>query len=366
MHTDKLTVNIAPKEGFSYDIIIGSGILSGLGALLKEKTRAKKFLIVTNETIFGLYKDKIKVENAHFVILQDGEEFKNFESLQTILDAAIEHKLERRDCIIAFGGGVVGDIAGFAASIYLRGIDFVQIPTTLLAQVDSSVGGKVAINHPKGKNLIGAFYQPKFVLADIELLKTLDLRQLKTGLGEVLKYAFIEKSCACPLNYRLFDFLHANKDRIMNLDPAAVSQLINICCTLKASVVAQDETEKGLRAILNFGHTFAHAIETLSDYTRFTHGEAVAAGMKMAVRLGCEIGRNDADYEHAADELISKYGLDVDLPGFNPEEFVEAMTLDKKADDSRIRFILPDGDFRVKMVSDVPREKVLRVLKQVL
>lgn len=363
MHTDKLTVNIASKDSYSYDIIIGSGILNTLESLLKEKTKSNKFLIVTNETVYNLYKDRVNIANSYFVILKDGEMYKNFESLQKILDAAIGYKLERRDCIIAFGGGVVGDIAGFAASIYLRGIDFVQVPTTLLAQVDSSVGGKVAINHPKGKNLVGAFYQPKFVLADIDLLKTLDLRQMKTGLGEVLKYAFIEKSCACPLHYRLFDFLHSHKDKIIELEPSATARLINICCTLKASVVAQDEKEKGLRAILNFGHTFAHAIETLSDYTRFTHGEAVAMGMKLAVRLGQEMGLNDADYTHAVDELISKYGLNIDLPEFDSDKFIEAMTLDKKADDSKIRFILPDGDFKVKMVSDVEREQILRVLR---
>lgn len=364
MQTDKLTVKIAPKAGFSYDIIIGSGILKELGTLLKKHTNAKKFLVVTNETILKLYPNALNLgENAHFVVLKDGEEYKNFDSLKKILDAAIEHKIERRDCLIAFGGGVVGDITGFAASVYLRGVDFVQIPTTLLAQVDSSVGGKVAINHEKGKNLIGAFYQPKFVLADISLLKTLDERQLKTGLGEVLKYAFIEKSCACPLNYRFFDFLHANYKEIIELEPSTTAQLINICCTLKAAVVAQDEREKGLRAILNFGHTFAHAIETLSNYTRFTHGEAVAAGMKMAAKLGVELKMVDEDYKNAVFELIDKYGLDVDLPEFDSGEFIEAMTLDKKADDSKIRFILPDGDFRVKLVSDVAREKLLKVLR---
>ncbi len=364
MHTDKLTVNIAPKAGFGYDIFIGSGISSKIKEFLKEKTSANKFLVVTNETIYRLYKNSVDFgENADFVILKDGEEHKNFESLQIIINAAIEHKLERRDCFVAFGGGVIGDITGFAAAVYLRGVDFVQIPTTLLAQVDSSVGGKVAINHEKGKNLIGAFYQPKFVLADTDFLKTLDMRQLKTGLGEVLKYAFIEKSCACPLNYRFFDFLHAHKSEIFELKPSVMAGLINICCTLKASVVAQDEREKGLRAILNFGHTFAHAIETLTNYKRFTHGEAVAAGIKMAMRLGLEEKTVDEDYVRAADELIAKYGLDIALPAFDSAEFIEAMTLDKKADNSKIRFIVPDGDFLVKMVSDVPREKILRVLE---
>lgn len=357
-----LTVKIPEKARYSYDIIIGEGLISNLSDYLKTYTNAKKFLLVTNETIYGIYKDFLKINNCKVVVLKDGEEYKNFDSLQRILNAAIENKLERRDCMIAFGGGVIGDITGFAASCYLRGIDFIQIPTTLLAQVDSSVGGKVAINHEKGKNLIGAFYQPKVVIADIALLKTLDKRQLKTGLGEVLKYAFIEKSCGCALNYRFFDFLHINKEKIYALDTNVMSQLINICCTLKAAVVEKDECEKGLRAILNFGHTFAHAIESLTNYTKYTHGEAVAMGMKMAFRLALQLELIDEDYAFAGEELIDKYELIEDMPSFEADEFIEAMSLDKKVDFDTIRFILSDGDFRVKMVSVEDVEVIKKVI----
>ncbi len=354
-----VTINIAQKPEKKYDIIIGSNIQQNLNAYLQKYTTAKKFLVVTNETVWNLYKEKIKIDNAKFLILKDGEEFKNIETLKKIYDAAIESQIERKDCLIAFGGGVVGDITGFAASTYLRGVDFVQIPTTLLAMVDSAVGGKVAINHEKGKNLIGAFYQPKFVLSDIEFLKTLDTRQLKTGLAEVVKYAFIEKSCACELNYRFFDFLHANKEKIVNLDTNTIIRLVNICCTLKACVVEKDETEKGQRAILNFGHTFAHAIEALTHYTIFTHGEAVAMGMKMAFKLALSLKMIDKDYAYAGNELIDKYELAGTIPKFDSQKFLDAMLLDKKTESHKLRFILPDADFKVKITTDVNETKII-------
>lgn len=360
---DILKINIPEKNGYSYDIIIGENLVGNLDCYLKKYTLAKKYLFVTNETIWNLYRESIKLKNAKFVILKDGEEYKNFETLKHIIDEAVEYRLERNDCMIAFGGGVIGDITGFAAATYLRGIDFIQIPTTLLAQVDSSVGGKVAINHEKGKNLIGAFYQPKLVLSDINLLRSLDQRQLKTGLGEVIKYAFIEKSCGCPLNYRLFDYLHANKDNIFRLDTKTLIQLINICCTLKASVVEKDETEKGLRAILNFGHTFAHAIESLTHYTIYTHGEAVAIGMKMAFKLAKELKMIDEDYQNAGNELIDKYSLVGNIPDFDSEKFVDAMILDKKTNAAIPRFILPDADFCVKMTTDIDLKLIKKSLK---
>lgn len=361
----ELTVKIPQTTSCSYDIIIGEGLIKDLNSYLKKYTNAKKFLIVTNETIYDLYKEIIKIENpknVHFVILKDGEEYKNFDSLKMILDSAIEHRLERRDCMIAFGGGVVGDITGYAAASYLRGVDFIQIPTTLLAQVDSSVGGKVAINHPKGKNLIGAFYQPKLVLADTDFLKTLPLRQLKTGLGEVLKYAFIEKSCNCPLNYRFFDFLHINKDKLYALETNTIIKLINICCTLKACVVQEDETEKGLRTILNFGHTFAHAVESLTQYKKYTHGEAVAIGMKMAFKLALLLELTDEDYVKATNQLIDKYELIENVEMFNTDDFIEAMGLDKKADSDKIRFILSCADFKVKTVTDVSKDLMKKAI----
>jgi 3-dehydroquinate synthase len=357
---NNITVKIAEKS--AYEIIIGKGLLADINVYLEKFTKAKKFLVVTNSKVFEIYKDVLKVDNSSIVVLEDGEEFKNLASLEKIFDAAIEFKLERKDCIVAFGGGVTGDLAGFAAATYLRGVDFVQIPTTLLAQVDSSVGGKVAVNHKKGKNLIGAFYQPKLVLSDISLLKTLDERQLKTGLAEVLKYAFIEKSCGHPLNYRLFDFLHANVEKIYSLDSVVTEQLINICCTLKASVVEKDEKETGMRAVLNFGHTFGHAVESLTDYKRFTHGEAVAIGMKMAVKLALSLEMIDEDYVNAVNELIDKFKLVGEIPHFDSGRFIDAMSHDKKVDSEKIRFVLPDANFSVKIVDDVPCELISRSL----
>ncbi len=358
-----LKVDIPEKNAYSYDILIGENLLAQADKLVKKYSKANKFLIVTNETVAGLYRDSLKIDNAFWLVLKDGEEYKNFDNLKLILDAAVEHRLERKDCIIAFGGGVIGDMAGFAAASYMRGCDFIQIPTTLLAQVDSSVGGKVAINHEHGKNLIGAFYQPKLVLADISTLKTLDLRQLKTGLAEVLKYAFIEKSCGTSSisnsNYRLFDFLQQYKKDIFALKSDTMSRLVKICCTLKACVVNQDETEKGLRAILNFGHTYAHAIENLTNYTVYTHGEAVAMGMKMAFNLSLKRGFVDNNYYNQAIELIEHYDIAPKGAVFDKEKFYDEMFLDKKAQDGKVRFVLPNGHYSVVIVSDSSKEQVL-------
>ncbi|MEI3255044.1 MAG: 3-dehydroquinate synthase [Candidatus Gastranaerophilaceae bacterium] len=358
-----LKVDIPEKNAYSYDILIGENLLAQADKLVKKYSKANKFLIVTNETVAGLYRDSLKIDNAFWLVLKDGEEYKNFDNLKLILNAAVEHRLERKDCIIAFGGGVIGDMAGFAAASYMRGCDFIQIPTTLLAQVDSSVGGKVAINHEHGKNLIGAFYQPKLVLADISTLKTLDLRQLKTGLAEVLKYAFIEKSCGTSSisnsNDRLFDFLQQYKKDIFALKSDTMSRLVEICCTLKACVVNQDETEKGLRAILNFGHTYAHAIENLTNYTVYTHGEAVAMGMKMAFNLSLKRGFVDNNYYNQAIELIEHYDIAPKGAAFDKEKFYDEMFLDKKAQDGKVRFVLPNGHYSVVIVSDSSKEQVL-------
>lgn len=369
-----LKVDIPSKKSYSYDIIIGENLLDDVDTLVKKYTNAGKFLVVTDETVAKLYKDSLHIENAAWLVLKDGEEQKNFDNFKLILDAAVENRLERKDCIIAFGGGVVGDMAGYAAASYMRGVDFIQIPTTLLAQVDSSVGGKVAINHEHGKNLIGAFYQPKCVIADISVLKTLDIRQLKTGLAEVLKYALIEKSCEAPLNYRFFDFLRQNQSEIFNLNPEIMAELVNICCTLKACVVNKDETEKGLRAILNLGHTYAHSIENLTNYAVYTHGEAVAAGMKMAFKLALNLGLVEQEYHDRAINLIDSYmnfkptcsHSELTAPqvllvngSFDKEKFYDEMFLDKKAQNGKIRFVLPQGAFSVCITSDVSKEQVM-------
>ena len=225
-------VKIKANKESSYPIIIDQGLIDNVYRHIEKYTKANKFLVVTNENIFNLYGEKLKHQNADFIVLPDGEIYKTMESLNKILDKALETKLERKDCIIALGGGVIGDMAGFAASIYQRGIDFIQIPTTLLAQVDSSVGGKVAVNHPLGKNMIGAFYQPKLVLADTNTLNTLDDRQFKTGLSEVLKYSFIEKTCNADKNFNFYDFLEKNREEIYNKNPEILKRLIEICCKL--------------------------------------------------------------------------------------------------------------------------------------
>ena len=357
-----LKVNIPSKTAYSYDIIIGEELLSKADDLVKRYSKAQKFLIVTNETIARLYKDRLNIENAIWLVLKDGEEYKNFETLKQIIDACVENRLERQDCLIAFGGGVIGDMTGFAAASYMRGIDFIQIPTTLLAQVDSSVGGKVAINHEHGKNLIGAFYQPKVVIIDTNVLKTLDLRQLKTGLAEVLKYAFIEKSCGYEKDFGLYEFLKQNRQKIFALDSAVVSELTYICCTLKACVVSKDETEKGLRAVLNLGHTFAHAIENLTNYTVYTHGEAVAAGMKMAFKLSLLKTFIDDEYYNKACELIDEYDLILPMQDFDKEKFYDEMFLDKKAQGGKVRFVLPKRLYEVEITSDVTKAQVFGVL----
>ena len=364
--SNNLKVTIPAKPMYDYDILIGQGLIGKVNELVKKYSKAQKFLIVTNETVVGLYKNSLNIDNSQWLVLKDGEEYKNFETLKQILDAAVDYRLERTDCIIAFGGGVIGDMAGYAAASYMRGVDFIQIPTTLLAQVDSSVGGKVAINHEHGKNLIGAFYQPKAVIIDTDVLKTLDLRQLKTGLAEVLKCAFIEQTCNHSEKYNLFGFLKENRQNIFELDFVVISKLIYMCCALKACVVNKDETEKGLRAILNLGHTFAHAIENLTNYTVYTHGEAVAAGMKMAFRLSLLQGLVNTDYLDAAYALIDDYNLVPKMQNFDEEKFYDEMFLDKKAQRGKIRFVLPNGLYGVEIKSDIPKEQILESIKILL
>lgn len=344
-----LNIEIPNKSTISYPIFIGEKTLEKAGEYIKKYTSSNKLLLVSNDTVFPIYGEKV-VENLkasgfqiQTAILPDGEDYKNIECFKTILDKAIDFKLERKDSIVALGGGVIGDMTGFAAASYLRGINLIQIPTTLLSQVDSSIGGKVGINHAKGKNLIGAFYQPKCVLIDVLTLNTLDNRNLKNGLGEVLKYAFIEKSC--NLKTELLDFyqfLDLNKEQIYNLEPKIIIKMIAYCCKLKAAVVEQDEKESGLRAILNLGHTTGHALELCGNYTQISHGEGVAIGIIAAFRLSKELNLIDEDVMLTAENLIKKYELPHLIPNnFNIEDIIDGMKRDKKVIDSKVRFILP-------------------------
>ena len=325
----------------SYPIVIGRGLLDGEFDL-SEFVRGTDCLVVSNETVAPLYYEKLLPNLAgcdvSSVNLPDGEAHKTVPTMQTIIDRLAEAGANRDTTVLALGGGVVGDIAGFAAACYMRGVNFIQVPTTLLAQVDSSVGGKTGVNHEKGKNLVGAFHQPQVVLIDTATLETLPDRELKAGLAEVIKYGAI-----CDAEF--FSWLEANMTGLLQRDPEVLAHAIHRSCELKAEVVAEDEREAGRRAILNFGHTFGHAIEHCQGYGEWLHGEAVAAGMVMAARLS---GIPGNDVERLAN-LIASAGLPVEPPPIAPEDWTGAMGLDKKVQSKRLRFVLLDaiGDSHV-------------------
>ena len=371
MQIETVNVEIPAGNSITYPILIGFNLINRLGNLIKDYTRAQNVLIVTNKTIYPLFGDKVKesLENEkisyEFVILEDGEKYKNINTLELIWDKAIQFRLERKDAIVALGGGVVGDITGFAAATYLRGIDFIQVPTTLLAQVDSSVGGKVAINHKLGKNLIGNFYQPKLVVTDTDTLKSLPVEELKVGLSEILKYGFIEKTCGFKgQNLNLIRFLKEKKDEVFSLEPQTITQLIKYCCELKAAVVGQDEKEAGLRAILNFGHTIGHAVEKNMNYENFTHGQAVAVGMRGAFYITRQRGLISEAYLESALSLIDQYGLDYKVPDkLSTNDIMDAMLLDKKVQSNKVRFVLPTNIAEVEIFNDVSDEHILSSLK---
>lgn len=307
---------------------------------------ANSAVIVTNSVVANYYLDGLKnaisekYQSVHSVVLPDGEIFKNWEVLNTIFDALIKNGCDRRTTLFALGGGVVGDMTGFAAASYMRGVPFVQVPTTLLAQVDSSVGGKTAINHPLGKNMIGAFYQPQLVVCDIGLLKTLPSNEFSAGLAEVIKYG--------PINdMRFMEWLEQFMGPLIERDHDALIHAVQKCCEIKAWVVGQDEKETGLRAILNFGHTFGHAIETGMGYGVWLHGEGVAAGMVMAAELSRRLGLVDEVFVQRLTRLIERAGLPTKGPVIdavdNAGRYLELMRIDKKSEGGEIRFVLIDG-----------------------
>lgn len=343
--TRTLTMALAER---SYQIHIGTGVLStgALDRLLSPHLRHSRVVLVTNETLWPLY-GKALVEHltaAHFtvlpIILPDGESFKDGATLNVIYDTLLEHAVDRKTTMLALGGGVIGDIAGYAAATYQRGIPFVQIPTTLLAQVDSSVGGKTAINHPRGKNMIGAFYQPQLVLADTDTLKTLPKREYRSGLAEIIKYGLI-------LDEPFFTWLETNIDALLNRDACALAYAIYRSCEIKARVVAADEREtakEGGRALLNLGHTFGHAIETALGYGEWLHGEAVACGMLLAVQLSQERGHlTPADVSRTR-QLLERTELPISIPfhpkKINAEIMLKHMSRDKKNEAGVIKLIL--------------------------
>ncbi|MBX2883489.1 MAG: 3-dehydroquinate synthase [Granulosicoccus sp.] len=333
------TVNIDLGDR-SYPIYIGQSLLQN-NELLRRHIRGKQVLIVTNETIAPLFVNRIETALNEFdtrtVILPDGEAYKNLTILNQIFDALLEANFDRSCTLVALGGGVIGDMAGFAAASYQRGVDFIQVPTTLLAQVDSSVGGKTGVNHEQGKNMIGAFHQPRCVIADTDTLEPLPLSELRAGLAEVVKYGFI-------IDSEFFDWLETNLPALLDKNPAALAHAIRRSCEIKADVVANDERERGQRALLNLGHTFGHAIEAAAGYGSWLHGEAVSAGISMAADLSMRLGMIHDNEHRRSIAILEAAGLPTAPPAdMTPEQFLHYMRKDKKTLGGTIRLILLDS-----------------------
>lgn len=343
----------------SYSITIGTGLLHD-AELLNEHIAARDVLVVTNETIAPLYLSALKTSLGERriceVVLPDGEQYKTLASLTSIFDALIERRFNRDAAVIALGGGVIGDMTGFAAACYQRGIDYIQIPTTLLAQVDSSVGGKTAVNHPKGKNMIGAFHQPKAVIADIGTLATLPPREFGAGLAEVVKYGLIYDSA-------FLSWLEDNADALNGRQPAATMYAVRRSCEIKAAVVGADEREQGLRAILNLGHTFGHAIETATGYTEWLHGEAVAVGMIMAADLSHRLGWVSAADVERTRELLKRFQLPTQAPRIGAQRGLQLMGMDKKVLKGQLRLVLLKPLGNAVVVNDYSAQALDETLK---
>jgi len=353
----EVTVDLGDR---SYDILIGSRMLERLGLRLKE-FRPTKVAIVSNKTIFPLYKDiLLKSLGAYNIVpeiflIPDGEEYKDLLWTYHLHGELLKAKFDRSSLLIAVGGGVIGDITGFVASTYMRGIKFIQVPTTLLSQVDSSVGGKTGVNHPLGKNMIGTFYQPSLVMVDIDTLKTLPHKEFLSGMAEVIKYGIIA-------DRDLFDYLKTNKHDILSLGDSII-HIIKRSCAIKADVVSNDEQESGLRAILNFGHTIGHAIETVTGYKRYLHGEAIAIGMCAAAELAVKSGICNPTATSHIRELIESYNLPALIPDdLNATEILGAMEIDKKVKAGKINLILPESIGTVRIEDNVNREIIRAVL----
>ncbi len=353
----------------SYDILIGSGIVQAnagmeITGIFKSIGLKDRACVMTSETVVRLYGPVLKdfLENAGIkpvvLTLPDGERTKSLNYLSYLYDELIKNRFERGDFIIAFGGGVIGDLAGYAAATYLRGINFIQIPTTLLADVDSSVGGKTAIDHPGGKNLIGAFYQPECVIIDVNFLDTLPERELKNGFAEVIKYGVV-------LDAEFFTYLENNYEKILSYDKDSLMYIIEKSCAIKADVVNKDEKESGLRSVLNFGHSLGHAIEVLYNYETVKHGEAIAVGMIFASMVSKDLALCTGETVDRVKTLIKNSGLPASIPDFSPEEYINAMKLDKKVSDKLIKFVLIKdiGGFVFK---ELDFEYISKFLKKIL
>ena len=342
----KLEVNIKSAQK-NYPIFINNHDIEKLKDEIFDYIGDKNFVVIISREVYKLYSNILKFPKEKIFILKDGEKEKNIKNYAKILDFTLKNHLTREDAIIAIGGGVVGDLAGFAASTYMRGIKYIQVPTTLLACTDSSVGGKTAINTSYGKNLVGSFYQPNSVFINVNFLKTLDERQFKSGLGEVIKYGFIEKSCLCNEELNLMNFLNENAQKILDCDILTLADLIKICIKLKISVVNQDEKEKGLRKILNYGHTYGHAIEKITNYRKYTHGECVICGILFALNFAFKNGKIDKEYKFLCEDLVSKFNFPK-IPQFDTNKILNIMKTDKKAGNNYITLILPTDYAKVE------------------
>ncbi|MDC1311091.1 3-dehydroquinate synthase [Burkholderiales bacterium] len=352
---------IVGLEERSYPIIIGQDLFKTRNALDDIGLRGQRFVFVTNDVVGPIYLSAVAEcflssgKSIESIIIPDGEQFKSQDTLISIYDQLIAKRIDRSTTVVALGGGVVGDVAGFAAATYQRGIPFIQIPTTLLAQVDSSVGGKTAINHPAGKNMIGAFYQPKAVFISLDMLRTLPDREFKAGLAEVVKYGAI-------MDYTFFIWLEHNMRALLNREYDALAYAVERCCLNKAKIVEDDETESGSRALLNFGHTFGHAVEAGLGYGKWLHGEAVAVGMLMAASLSVLAGELEQSDWVRIQKLLIQVGLPVEAPDLGCNRYLELMGYDKKVLDGKLRLVLLKNLGTAYVTPDFSEELLIEVL----
>ena len=362
METSKLRVDL---ESRSYDIILGYDILGNLGQHLKALGFKGKLLVITDDNVFPLYGEKclkgLKEAgySAKIEVIPAGEGSKSWPAADQLLTSALDFVMDRDSGIVALGGGVVGDLAGFIAATYLRGVAYVQVPTTLLAQVDSSVGGKVAINHPRGKNIIGSFYQPRLVLIDLKTLETLPFRELRTGMAEVVKYGIIR-------DQGFFNYLYDHLTPTLEQEKDFYRHIVYRSCAIKAEVVSMDEREGGLRAILNFGHTLGHALEAATSYKHFNHGEAVSYGMLLASRLAFMRGILNEESLKAIEEILFRLGFKELPPGLTMEGIKEGLKYDKKRRGDKLAFILPEAIGKVQVYTDIPGEYLDQLISSFL
>lgn len=351
----RLSIDLGAR---SYPILIGPGLLED-GNVLSEVVPARDVMVVTNDVVAPLYLARLlralgnrRVETA---LLPDGERYKTLETMGRVLDALVAARMNRDACVLALGGGVIGDVAGFAAACYQRGVGYVQVPTTLLAQVDSSVGGKTGVNHPGGKNLVGAFHQPLAVISDTRTLGTLPVRELRAGLAEVIKYGLVADAA-------FLAWLEAELEQLLALEPSAVEYAVRRCCEIKAAIVAADEREHGARALLNLGHTFGHAIEAAAGYGEWLHGEAVGVGMLLAADLSQRLGWIGSEDVERVRELLRRAGLPVTAPRIGAGRALELMAMDKKVLAGRIRLVLLARIGEGVVSGDYPAEALQQTL----